>query len=122
MLLVVWCLATAARAGLMRTAVGRQALTDQWVRRAEAFGQNAGDDLCAQFQQFGEHGLETAVLTSVASGPLLALVLAACLLLGSDPGDDPTQGSDAGVGATQGWNRRGAPPYRRALSVAVHRT
>ena len=120
MLLVTWCLATAARVGLMSTAVGRQALTDQWVHRAEAFGQNVGDGLYAQFQWLGEHGLETAVLTSVASGPLLAFVLAACLRLGSDPGDEPTQGSDPGVGATQGWNGSGAPPYRRVLSVVVH--
>lgn len=105
---VSFCLTTAARTGLMATGVGRQALTDQWVRRAEAFGQNVTDDLYAQFERLGSHGLEAATLTSVASGPILALVLAAGMPVvfrrhGVRAGSDP------------------APtPYLQALAVVVH--
>src|SRR6185503_10466405 len=80
-LLLTLAVTVAARVGLMTTAVGRQALTDQWVSRAEAFGWTVSDDLYAQFLRLGERGWEMAALTSVASGLLLPFVLAAVLWL-----------------------------------------
>lgn len=63
----------------MVTDVGRQALTDQWESRIEAFGGTVDDARYAQLQQLGQKGWQLAAATSAASGLLLPFALAAVL-------------------------------------------
>src|SRR5262245_56908172 len=78
-LLLTFCLTAAARIGLMATDVGRQALTDQWEARIEAFGGTVDDALYSRLEQLGREGWQLAAATSVASGLLLPFALAAVL-------------------------------------------
>jgi hypothetical protein len=79
MLVLTFSLTAVARVGLMTTDVGRQALTDQWEARVEAFGGTVDDALYARLEQLGQRGWQLAAGTSVASGLLLPCALAAVL-------------------------------------------
>jgi hypothetical protein len=61
---------------LMETAVGRQALVDQWERTATAFGRDLDDAEYARLQELSESGPAYAALNAVALGPALAFGLA----------------------------------------------
>lgn len=100
-LLVTFCMTAAARIGLMTTDVGRQALTDQWEQRVEAFGGSVDDALHARLQDLGDHGWELAAGTSIASGLVLPFALAGVLH----------------VMFGRGLSSRA---YRQSLAVVVH--
>lgn len=79
---IVWLTSTfvvmaAARSALLATSVGRQALIDQWVQRAEAFGTNVDDALYARITSLGAQGVWYALALAVAAGLLLPAVVAA---------------------------------------------
>ena len=75
-------LATTITSGLagvafMETAVGRQALVDQWERTATAFGQTLDDAAYERLENLGErNGVAYAVATTLLAGPVLALGIA----------------------------------------------
>ncbi len=79
--LLAFAVTAAAQTGLMRTEIGQLAVTDQWVRRMEAFGQTVTDDRYAQFERLGERAWQLGAATSVATGLLLPFGLAAALML-----------------------------------------
>jgi hypothetical protein len=67
---------------LLATDVGQLALVDQWERTAIAFGQPVDDAQYAAMLEASEAGgLAYAVVSSLLSGPVLALALAALLYL-----------------------------------------
>jgi Yip1-like protein len=69
-------------AGFLQTDVGRQALVDEWERTALAFGRDVGDAQYAGWEDTAANGTFTigyAAVTALASGPVLALGLAAVL-------------------------------------------
>jgi hypothetical protein len=85
-------------AGFLRTAVGQQALADQWERTALAFGQPVDDARYARMEDNaanGRFGLIYASASALASGPALAFGLSALLYLvlsrmtGDSRGADP---------------------------------
>ncbi|MEQ1895864.1 MAG: hypothetical protein ABL971_00595 [Vicinamibacterales bacterium] len=83
---VIWLAATfaamaAARAALLATPVGQQALVDQWVQRAEAFGLVVDDALYARVTSLGAQGVIYGLGLAVALGLLLPLALAAGMRL-----------------------------------------
>jgi hypothetical protein len=65
---------------LMQTAVGRQALVDQWERTAIAFGQEVDDARYAQLQDMSRSGAIYAAATAAVTGPGLTFALAGLLL------------------------------------------
>ena len=67
---------TGCTALLLETGVGQLALLDQWERTASAFGQTIDDDQYAAMDDASRHGVIYAALSSLASGPLLAVGLA----------------------------------------------
>lgn len=64
---------------LYETEVGRLALADQWERTAIAFGQTVDDQTYAAMLDAGGNGVAYAAVTALASGPVLALGVAALL-------------------------------------------
>jgi hypothetical protein len=72
----------AAGAAFMATAVGRQALVDQWERTATAFGQPVDDAGYARLEELSDRdAVEYAVVSAVISGPVLTTAVAGVLLL-----------------------------------------
>ena len=65
-----------ARAVLLATTAGQQALADQWVQRAEAFGLSVDDALFARIEALGSHGALYGVALGLALGVLLPLIAA----------------------------------------------
>ena len=80
-LMVSLALAAGCGIAFMRTAVGRQALVDQWERTALAFGQEVSNERYAEFSRLSEHGAGYAVASALASGPLLTFAMAALILV-----------------------------------------
>lgn len=78
-LIVTFVVTAAASAALLETSVGQLALLDQWERTAIAFGQPVSDDQYAAMQEASESGAIYALLSSLATGPLLGIALAAIL-------------------------------------------
>lgn len=66
-------------AALLQTDVGRLALLDQWERTASAFGQTVDDQQYAALEEGSRNGVAYAAITSLASGPVLAIALAGVL-------------------------------------------
>jgi hypothetical protein len=101
LLLVTTCISAGSSAGLMTTAVGRQALVDQWERTATAFGQRVDDAGYARLEELSDRaGVGYAVATAVLSGPVLTLGVAGLLLLafrGASFGQVMTVATYAGV-------------------------
>jgi len=82
LLLVCTLASAAAGTGFLTTAVGRQALVDQWERTADAFGQDVDDAGYARLQETAAtsaplYGLAGALLT----GPILAFAVAGVVTL-----------------------------------------
>ena len=76
--LVVTFLATMLSTGmLLETETGRLALVDQWERTATAFGQAIDDQEYAAMEDASQNGLLYAAVSSLVSGPLLTIALAA---------------------------------------------
>ena len=73
--------AAAATAIVLSTDVGQLALLDQWERTAAAFGRQLTDAEYARLAESSRNGAGYAVITALASGPLLAFGLSAVLLL-----------------------------------------
>jgi hypothetical protein len=67
----------AVSAAFFSTEIGRRALVDQWERTAIAFGQPVDDARYAGFREVSERGAAYAALTTLVSGPLAAIGLAA---------------------------------------------
>ena len=66
----------------MQSAVGRQALVDQWERTATAFGQPVDDAEYARLEQLSDQAsVGYAIVTAVLSGPVLTFGVAGVLLL-----------------------------------------
>ena len=71
-------------AGFLRTQVGQQALVDQWERTALAFGQPVDDAQYSRMEETagtGGFALMYAGVTTLASGPALAIALTTLLYL-----------------------------------------
>ena len=101
-LLVALTLVTAvARGFLLHTAVGRQALIDEWERTAEAVGAGIDEARYGQLRAWSTYGAAYGVASAVLAGPLLSLGVAAALW-----------------GAFQRAPR--ARSFRGLLSVVVH--
>jgi hypothetical protein len=82
MLLVTACISAAAGAAFMQTAVGRQALVDQWERTATAFGKPVDDAAYARLLDLSDRAsVGYAVAAAVLGGPVLTAGIAALLLL-----------------------------------------
>src|SRR4051812_34479565 len=83
LLLLVTTLASAASGvALMETAVGRQALVEQWERTATAFGRPLDDRRYERLQELSERGgVGYAVANALISGPVLAIGVALALRL-----------------------------------------
>ena len=80
LLLVTTMVSAGAGLALMETAVGRQALVDQWERTAVAFGQEVDDETYARLEALSRSGaVGYALLSALISGPLLAVATAALL-------------------------------------------
>ena len=87
---------------VLETNVGRLALLDQLERTAIAFGQPPDDRQYAALEDVSENGVGYAVVTSLVTGPLLAVALSAALY--------GIFRVAAGAGAT----------YRQVLAVVAH--
>jgi hypothetical protein len=82
MLLVTTLVSAGTGVALMETAVGRQALVDQWERTATAFGQPVDDAGYARLEALSENGSAGyAILNALISGPVVAFGVAALLFL-----------------------------------------
>ena len=80
LLCVTTLISVMAGFALMQTAVGRQALVDQWERTAVAFGQAVDDAEYARLEALSDQGAGAyAVLAALLSGPLLTVVVAGIL-------------------------------------------
>ena len=69
-----------ANAALFQTEVGKLALLDQWERTAIAFNGSIGPEQYAELQAMTEQGAIYALITALASGPLLVFGLSAVLI------------------------------------------
>ena len=82
LLLVTTILSALAGAAFMQTAVGRQALVDQWERTTTAFGQPMDDASYERLQLLSEqNGVTYAVVGALVTGPVLTLGIAGLLLV-----------------------------------------
>jgi len=101
-LIVSFVVMTACSAALLQTDVGRLALLDQWDRTAVAFGQSVDDAQYAALEEASKQGAAYAVISSLASGPLLTFALSALLFL-------PFRTA-----------LRGAVTYRHVVAIVAH--
>ena len=84
LLLATTVVAAAAGVGLMATAVGQQALVDQWERTAVAFGQELDDAGYARLEAWsGRAAMGYALVGALVSGPVLTVAVAMLLRLWS---------------------------------------
>lgn len=81
-LIVTFLVTAALSAALLETRVGHFALLDQWERTAIAFGQDVSDEQYESMRAASDNGAAYALASSLASGPALAIGLAALLLAG----------------------------------------
>lgn len=103
-LAALFLIGSGVNALFLSTAVGQQALVDQWERTALAFGQDVDDARYGELQELSRRGPTYAILTQLARGPVLAIGLAA-LLYGS-----------------LGRRRGAAPAFRQVLAVVAYST
>jgi hypothetical protein len=80
-LILSFLVTTLCSAALLETEVGRLALLDQWDRTAAAFGQNVDDAQYSALEDASSNGTAYAVISSLASGPLLTFAVASVLFL-----------------------------------------
>jgi hypothetical protein len=81
-LMITFLVTTALSVALLETRVGQLALLDQWERTAVAFGQDISDEQYAAMLDASENGAVYAFASSLASGPIVALGLAALFFAG----------------------------------------
>jgi hypothetical protein len=112
LLLLLWLVTAAANAALLSTAVGKQALVDQWERTAIAFGAPVDDAQYAEFQRLSETGPLYAVVTALASGPLATFAVALLIFWAG-------RGVQRGAAGVAGGPAPG-PAMRQVLAVAAH--
>jgi type IV secretory pathway VirB6-like protein len=79
-LALTFLVSLATNAALFETDVGRLALIDQWERTAVAFGQNLEDAQYEAIVRASRNGTAYAVISSVASGPILTLGVSTLLV------------------------------------------
>lgn len=122
---VVTCallLTGAASAILLKTEVGQLALLDQWERTASAFGLRIDDIRYAAMEDASRNGAAYAVVSSLVSGPLLAVgVSVACFVAfrTSKIAARPDQPVLAGRSAIAD-RRPAAVTFRQVLAVVGH--
>ncbi len=104
-LAIAWVAAFAATAMVLETETGELALVDQLERTASAFGGPVDETQYTALRNISGHGTAYALVTSLASGPLLAVGLSAALF---------------GWGRTRGQTPGPTPTYRQVLAVAAH--
>jgi hypothetical protein len=81
LLLVTSLLSACAGGAFMKTAVGRQALVDQWERTATAFGQPLDEAAYGQLEELSErNSVAYAAASALLSGPVLTVGIAGLLL------------------------------------------
>jgi hypothetical protein len=101
-MLTTYLLTAACGVALMQTAVGRQALVDQWERTALAFGREIGDEDYSRMVALSANGAAYAVVRAAAAGPVLTLAVAAAI-----------------VGMFNATSARRAS-YQQVLAIAAH--
>ncbi len=79
-MVVTLCVTAACGFAFMQTDVGRQALVDQWERSALAFGHEVDDESYAVLTRLSDRGPAYALLTAVASGPVLTFATAGVIV------------------------------------------
>lgn len=102
LLVLLFVVSFGVSAAFFATGVGRQALVDQWERTAIAFGQPVDDARYAGFQESSARGVPYAAATSLATGPLASVALAAALF---------------GLLTVR---RKGRASFQQVLAVVVH--
>jgi hypothetical protein len=100
-LMALFLINAGVNAAFLSTAVGEQALVDQWERTALAFGQEVDDARYAEFRDLSRRGATYGALIQLARGPVAAVVLAGVLLVA--------------------FGRQNAS-YRQVLAVVVYST
>jgi hypothetical protein len=80
-LLLTTLVTFACSAVLLETGVGQLALLDQLERTAIAFGGSVSDAQYARMEELSTRGIAYAALSTLMSGPVLTVVLAAILLV-----------------------------------------
>ena len=80
-LILTFLVTALSSAFLFETETGRLALLDQWERTALAFGQTVGDSEYAALARASDDGAVYAMASAFASGPVVALTLAAILFV-----------------------------------------
>ena len=106
LLAVLFCLSAGVNALFLATAVGQQALVDQWERTALAFGQDVDDARYEELQELSRQGTVFAVLNQLVRGPLTVVVVAVLV---------------AGAFRFGGVSRH-RPAFRQVLAVVAYST
>lgn len=75
-LAILTAAAVGSRVALFETAIGRQALVDEWERTALAFGQEVDDARYAEFRALSTHAPAYGLGMALLSGPMLMLATA----------------------------------------------
>lgn len=76
MMLATFLVTAGCGVALMQTAVGQQALVDQWERTAFAFGRDVDDERYAELVAMSEYGAVYALIAALAGGPVLSCAVA----------------------------------------------
>jgi hypothetical protein len=86
--------AAVSNAAVMSTAVGQQALVDQWERTALAFGQVVDDGRYAELQEASRYGALYGIASAVANVPLVIVAAALAIrgIFGRPAGPKPIAG------------------------------
>jgi hypothetical protein len=110
---------------LLETEVGQLALLDQWERTASAFGQTINDSQYAAMEDASRNGAAYAALSSLVSGPLLAVGLSGLFFASfrasrvagrvAKRPDEPVL-----VGRSAFADRPGVVTYRQVLAGVAH--
>jgi Yip1-like protein len=69
------------RVAVFETRVGRLALVDEWERTALAFGQEVDDTRYAELRALSTHAVAYGIGTTLLTGPVLTLAIAAAVFL-----------------------------------------
>lgn len=101
-LLTSTLVAVLVSATVMSTAVGRQALVDEWERTAAAVGHEVDDAGYQQLETLSQYGAFYAATGAVVSGPVAAVIMAALLH------------------ARFGRTGRARRPFTAALAITAH--
>ena len=103
-LAALFLLNSGVNALFLSTAVGQQALVDQWERTALAFGWDVDDARYGELQELSRRGPTYAILSQLVRGPVVAIGLAALLY------------------GTFGGRGRQNPAFRQVLAIVAYST